>query len=175
MKSMKKSFALTILAVAAIIFTFSESKAQYNPYDDGRKIATVGLGFSGYGIPVFGRFEVPVVDNITVGAGVSYRSFGETFLGDDFNTSVIGISGLGNYHFNELLEINDSWDLYAGASLGFYIWNYNYDYSGSRTSGLGFDVQIGGRYFFSDNIAANLEFGGGNYLAGGTIGVSFLF
>ncbi len=177
MKSMKRNLTLSILAVAAFIFTFSDSKAQYNPYDDGRNIATIGVGFSNWGVPIYGRFEVPVVDNITVGGGLSYRSRTNTF----YRFTIIGISALGNYHFNELLELPDEFDLYAGASLGYYVWNISdrdnlgVDYTGSESSGLGFDVQIGGRYFFSDNLAANLEFGGGNQTSGGSIGISFLF
>lgn len=177
MKSMRTNFNL-LFAILAIAFVFNmeQAQAQYNPYDDGRKIGTVGVGFSNNGVPIFGRLEVPVVDNITVGGGLSYRRRSSGF----FNLSVLGISALGNYHFNELLELPDEFDFYAGVSLGYYIWNISADdddlvYRGSESSGIGFDAQIGGRYFFTDNIAANLEFGGGNQTAGGTIGISFLF
>jgi hypothetical protein len=176
MKSIRKSVTFLFAMIAiAMLFMSEQAQAQFNPYDDGRKIATIGVGFSSWGVPFYGRLEVPIADNITVGGGLSYRSRTSGF----FNYSIIGLTALGNYHFNELLELPDEFDFYAGASLGYYIWNVTADdgrnYNGSEASGIGFDAQIGGRYFFKDNIALNLEFGGGNQTAGGSIGLSFLF
>ena len=93
MKSMRTNFKL-LFAILAIAFVFNmeHAQAQYNPYDDGRKIGTVGVGFSNNGVPIFGRLEVPVVDNITVGGGLSYRRRSSGF----FNLSVLGITALGN-------------------------------------------------------------------------------
>ncbi|MEM1135219.1 MAG: hypothetical protein AAGI07_05220 [Bacteroidota bacterium] len=175
-----------LLFFVLIISSFSlaqNAKAQFNPYDDGRKIGTVGVGFSGWGIPIFGRLEVPIVDNITVGGGLSFRTYSESFAGSRWRHNIFGINALGNYHFNELFEFTDEWDLYAGLTLGYYAWGTSFDgnnidgvdYRGNGNGGLGIGAQIGGRYFFQDNIAVNLELGGGNVVAGGNIGVSFLF
>src|SRR5680860_1917862 len=86
---------------------------------------------------------------------------------------------IGNYHFNELLEMPSNWDLYMGLSLGFIVFSSKWDgpgssieYAGNGNSGLYLYAQIGGRYFFSDNIAVNLQLGGGNYFSGGKIGIT---
>jgi len=49
-----------------------------------------------------------------------------------------------------------------------------YLYPGSHTSGLGIGAQVGGRYYFSDNVGINIEFGGGNAFSGGKVGISIL-
>jgi outer membrane immunogenic protein len=84
----------------------------------------------------------------------------------------MGFSGNANYHFNTLLEIPQKWDFYAGLNIGFFAWLSPDDYYGSHKSGIGLGAQIGGRYYFSDKMGINLEFGGGNAFSGGKIGVS---
>lgn len=165
----------------ALIFS-NKTQAQYNPYDDGSKIFTVGIGATGWGIPIFGRLEVPVADNITVGGNVSYQSYSEKYSSYKWRHTIIGFGVLGNYHFNELFQISDEWDVYGGATLGYYVWNTKYDdngssfdYSGSGDGGFSLGLQIGGRYFFKDNMAVNLELGGGTVLSNGTVGLSILF
>jgi len=70
------------------------------------------------------------------------------------------------------LNIPSPWDFYAGLNLGFYSWNSPRDYEGSHTSGLGLGGQIGGRYYFSNKVGINLEFGGGNAFSGGKFGLT---
>jgi hypothetical protein len=65
------------------------------------------------------------------------------------------------------------WDIYAGVNVGFYVWNSPDRYTGSHSSGLGLGGQLGVRYFFTNSIGLNLEFGGGNAFNGGKIGLSF--
>jgi hypothetical protein len=77
-----------------------------------------------------------------------------------------------NYHFNHIMRIPRDWDFYAGLNLGFYVWTSPDDYDGDHTSGLGLGGQIGGRYYFTNALGVNLEFGGGNALNGGKIGLS---
>ena len=78
----------------------------------------------------------------------------------------------GNYHFNTLLDIPTNWDFYAGLNLGFYFWNSDDDYPGTRSSGLALGGQIGGRYYFSKKFGINLEAGGANAFSGGKFGVT---
>ncbi len=143
-----------------------------------------GLGISGWGVPLYVGVDFPVHEAITVGGNLSYQSkkesqsyFGYTL---EWKHTIIGISGRGDYHFNELLDLSEEWDLYGGLSLGYWFWNTKYtgdfeaEYSGSGSGGLGIYFQAGARYFFSDNVAMNLEVGGGNILSGGRIGVTFL-
>lgn len=177
---MKKMLLCSFIVVLAM--ATNSVQAQFNPYADNAKMLTAGIGVSSWGIPIFVRFEAPVADNITVGGGLSYQSKGENFFGSRWRHTIFGINARGNYHFNEVLDINDKWDLYAGLNLGYYIWNTTWDdsgsgidYSGSANGGLSLGIHLGGRYFISDNFGINVEVGGGTVLGGGTIGATFLF
>lgn len=169
---MKKPLLLSLI-VLSMVFAATTVKAQFNPYAENTKLLTAGVGVSGYGVPIFARIDIPVANNFTVGGGLSYQSFNR-FGATGF--SLIGIQARGNYHFNELFEITEEqWDVYGGASLGYYIYDTP---AGSFTGGLGglfLGIQIGGRYFVSDNIGLNLELGGGTVLSGANLGVTFLF
>lgn len=170
------------LAIILIVLVSSTSlvKAQFNPYTDKTNMITAGIGFSGWGIPIFARFEAPVADNITVGGALSFQTKTETWSAYKYTHNIFGIGARGSYHFNELIEIPNEWDLYAGLGLGYYIWNVKskdstgIDYAGSGDGGFSIGIHVGGRYFFNDKIGINLEFGGGTVLAGGTLGVTFL-
>lgn len=165
---MKKLLLIVCLTLSATIF------AQ-NPIEKGQAQINAGLGFSGWGIPVYVGFDYGIHEDITLGAEVSYRSYNETHFKSKYDFTIIGISGNGNYHFNRILGIDPTWDLYGGLNVGFYIWNSPSGYTGNRTSGLGLGLQIGGRYYFNDKIGINLELGGGNATSGGKIGISVKF
>ena len=85
---------------------------------------------------------------------------------EKYKSSIFGLSGNANYHFNTILEIPSNWDFYAGLNIGYFFWATSDDYPGTESSGLGLGAQIGGRYFFSRNFGLNLEFGGGNAFSG---------
>lgn len=151
-------------------------KAQA-PLQEGEMQINAGLGLSNYGLPLYGGLEFGVGDNISVGGEISYRGYHETYSSHKWNHSITTVAALGNYHFNELLDIPSEWDFYAGLSLGYSAWSSKldggggFDYSGRGGSGLYLVGQIGGRYFFKENIGINVELGGGNY-SGGKIGVT---
>lgn len=153
------------------IITTSVIFAQ-NPVSEGQSQFNAGVGLSSWGMPVYFGLDYGIQKDITLGGELSYRSYSENWDHDNYNHSVIGISGNGNYHFNSLLKIPTNWDFYAGLNLGLYIWNSPNNYGGSNSSGLGLDAQIGGRYYFTDKIGINLEFGGGNAFSGGKLGIS---
>lgn len=165
---MKKSVLLLVLAIATTGL-FAQS-----PIGKGGKQINFGTGFSSYGIPIYFGMDFGVHPDITVGFNGSFRSYSSGWDGDNYNHSVIGLFANGNYHFNTILNIPREWDFYAGLSLGYYIWSSGSGYKGSNTSGLGFDAQIGGRYYWSDRWGVNLEFGGGNAASGGRIGLSYI-
>jgi hypothetical protein len=144
-------------------------------------LLSVGVGASGWGIPVFVRYEHPVADNITVGGALSFQTKSENWSSYKYRHTITGLNARGSYHFNELLDAPSEWDFYAGASLGYYIWNTKYDgpgssfsYSGSGSGGFNIGAHVGATYFFNERLGATLELGGGSVLAGGTIGVTFL-
>ncbi len=132
-----------------------------------------GVGFSGWGIPVYVGLDFGVHPDITLGGELSFRSYNENYYSYKYRHTIIGILGNGNYHFNRIMNIPSPWDFYAGLNLGFYIVNSPSSYGGDRTSGLGLGAQIGGRYYFSNRWGINLEFGGGNYFSGGKFGFTF--
>jgi outer membrane immunogenic protein len=167
--------------VALSVLVSTNSFAQYNPYSDGSGLLSVGVGFSSWGVPVFVRYEHPVADNITVGGSVSYQSKSETYASYKWKHSITGLNARGSYHFNELLDAPNDWDFYAGASLGYFIWNTKYsgsgtifDYTGSGSGGFSISGHAGARYFVKDNLGITLELGGGSVLSGGTLGVTFI-
>lgn len=150
--------------------------AQFNPYTEEVKMLSVGLGVSGWGIPIYARFEMPIADNITVGGSLSFQSKNYSYTtAYKYRITYIGINGRGSYHFNELLNAPDEWDFYAGASLGYFIASYSGDDSPVLTGGstVSVGVHVGARYFLNEKIALNAEAGGGSALAGATIGVTF--
>ena len=164
---MKKGL-LTITLILAAVAVFAQS-----PLAIGQKQINAGVGFSSWGIPVYLGLDFGVHEDISVGGQLSFNSYRTKDSGVNYNHTIIGISGNGNYHFNRILNIPRDWDFYAGLNIGFYIWNSPDDYPGSHTSGLGLGAQIGGRYFFSDVFGLNLEFGGGNAFSGGKFGISY--
>ncbi|CAG1021088.1 hypothetical protein MTYM_00743 [Methylococcales bacterium] len=164
---MKKLF-IVLLLISTPVF------AQY-ALKNGAMQLNAGIGFSSWGLPVYAGLDFGVHKDISVGAEVSYRSYGEDWGNSKFNHTIIGISGNANYHFNNILQVDTKWDLYAGLNIGFYNWSSPGGYGGSGNSGLGIGAQVGGRYYFSNNLGLNLEFGGGNSFSGGKFGISYIF
>lgn len=154
-----------------LVFTASTIFAQ-SPLPKGKSQINAGVGFSTWGVPVYLGFDHGVHPDISLGAELSYRGYNDNWRDHKYRHSVIGVSGNANYHFNTVLNIPSNWDFYAGLNLGFYNWNSPNDYDGTHTSGLGLGAQIGGRYFFSDKVGVNLEFGGGNAFSGGKFGLT---
>ena len=161
----------TILSIGFLLFT-TVLFAQ-KPISKGQTQLNAGIGFSGWGMPVYVGLDYGVHPDISVGGELSYRSYSESFVGTKYSHSVIGIIGNGNYHFNRVMNIPSPWDFYAGLNLGFYSLSSPSNYGGSNSSGLGLGAQIGGRYYFSGKWGINLEVGGGNSVSGGKFGITF--
>ncbi len=166
---MKKLF---LAAAFALISGFSFAQS---PLPLGRNQLNFGVGLSEYGVPFYIGIDHSVHQDITIGAEFSYRSFNEKYNSYTYHHNIMGFSGNGNYHFNTVLNIPQTWDFYAGLNIGFYVWSSPDTYNGSHQSGLGLGAQVGGRYYFTDTIGINLEFGGGNAFSGGKFGLSFKF
>ncbi len=174
-----------IVALLFSIATFSQGTLK-----EGKTQLNAGLGFSGWGTPVFLGLDYGLGNNFTLGGEVSYRSYSNNYnygYGNDYqyNYSIIGLGANVNYHFNQVLDLPSKWDLYGGASLNYFIWNNSYKYNGSNsnnvfnpnyanTSGIGFGLQAGVRYFFNSKWGINFETGGGS-IFGGKIGLTYKF
>lgn len=160
-----------ILLVALVLtsgFLFSQS-----PLPLGKSQLNVGVGFSEWGVPFYLGIDHSVHKDITIGGEFSFRSYHENWHSAKYRHNIMGFSGNANYHFNSILIIPKVWDFYAGLNLGFYVWSSPDAYDGNNNSGLGLGAQVGGRYYFSDRIGVNLEFGGGNAFSGGKFGLTF--
>jgi len=184
MNKLKSTILFSTLLVVMLVCV-NQANAQFDPKTNNTKMLTVGAGISGWGVPLFVRFEAPVANFITVGGNLSYQSHTKTLTSFTSNkVTAIGINGRGSYHFNDVFGASNDWDFYAGASLGLYIWkSENLFYSDPllppsvvefSENRLGVAGHAGARYLINEKIALNLELGGGNLLAGGTIGVTFL-
>lgn len=161
---MKKIFALLVVLIG---FTYSYAQA---PPGNGGKQLNAGVGLSGFGVPIYFGLDFGVHQDITIGPEFSFRSYYDA----PYTHSIFVLGFNGNYHFNTLLDISSEWNLYAGLTLGYYVWSSPDDYTGSFGSGIGLDGQIGGRYFFSEKFGLNLEFGGGT-ITGGKFGITYKF
>lgn len=164
---MKKSLFVIVL-ISTACFAFSQS-----PLYKGTSQLNIGVGLSNSGIPVYIGIDHSVLRDLTLGGELSYRAYNENWQNNYYNHSIIGLSGNVNYHFNSLFGISPRWDLYAGPNVGFYIWTSPDGYTGNSSSRLGLGGQVGGRYYFTNSLGVNLEFGGGNAFTGGKLGLSF--
>ena len=181
---MKKGLLNWLLAGLALLGTIPGSQAQFNPYEDRSLLGNAGFGFSGYGLPLYVSVDIGVANNITVGGGVSFQTNTESInLGVEnfrWRHTIFGVSARGDYHFNELMDLPQPWDVYAGLSLEYYSWTTKLKegtggtYTGSGSGGLGLSARVGVRYFFKENLGINLEFGGGSVLSSGRIGITLL-
>lgn len=155
-KYMKK-YILILLLIPA--FAFSQQALNVKQWQ-----VNAGLGFSNWGLPIYGGFDYMFHKDMSLGAQGELRLWNSAMA--------IGASGNWNYHFNRLAQIPNNWDLYAGLNVGFYSWM-----NGLTGTGLGLGLQIGGRYYFTKAIGVNLELGGGvgngGGAGGGRLGVSF--
>ena len=183
---MKKTYLCSLFVIGSLLFQSLDGFCQFNPYDNKPFIFGAGIGISGYGVPIYTMLDLAIADNITVGGGIAYQTNTESAFSSlasvKWRHNIFSIVARGNYHFNEILDLPDQWDLYGGVGLGYYIWNTKLSegssgvsYSGSGSGGLGVSVRAGGRYFFNEKIAANAELGGGSILSAARVGVTVLF
>ena len=170
---MKKTI-LTLVAIFSLsIFSF----AQNGAFSNGDKLLNLGIGLNSYysgGNPLGASLEFGITDDISVGANIDYLS--TKYNGYKFSAFYFGARA--NYHFNELLEINnDQVDLYGGLSIGYRSFSWKDNVYGSSlgktySSGTYAALIVGGRYYFSDNIGAFMELGVGG-ATNAHIGVAF--
>ena len=172
MKSLKTLFFALFIGGAC-----ATASAQGGAFD----YINAGIGVSGWGSPIYVGVDKTVADKITVGGVLSAQRKTERWglLGTNYRRvhTVIGIGANANYHF---LEPTDEFDVYAGATLGYYIWNTRSTEAGVATNsgdglgGVGVGLQVGGRYDL-DKVIIHAEVGGGTVFSSARVGVSFPF
>lgn len=170
---MKKNLLLTALLFFTITSTtLAQSKLAFN---NGDNLLNVGVGL---GSPFFGTgyssslpfnptvsFEHGISDAISIGAMVSYADskYGFAVPGEaySFKESATFLGVRGSYHFDQLLELPEKFDLYAGASLGYVAVGFsdNQGYTGSVGSAVGLGVFGGAKYYLGSNVSGYGELG----------------
>ena len=159
-------FSLSFVVIATLLFSQNPVNRRYTQIN-------AGVGLSGWGVPFYVGLDHYITHDISLGGEFSYRGYNEHYQSYYYNHNIIGISGNLNYHLNSLLNIPNRWDFYLGPNIGFYSWTSPDGYTGNHSSGLGLGGQVGARYYFTNKVGINLEFGGGNAFAGGKLGLSF--
>ena len=162
----KLLFSLSFVVIATLLFSQNPVNRRYTQIN-------AGVGLSGWGVPFYVGLDHYITHDISLGGEFSYRGYNEHYQSYYYNHNIIGISGNLNYHLNSLLNIPSRWDFYLGPNIGFYSWTSPDGYTGNHSSGLGLGGQVGARYYFTNKVGINLEFGGGNAFAGGKLGLSF--
>jgi len=176
-----KAFLMVIAFVGSMAFADAQIAVKDSKFLNlGLGIGTnlySGVHYSGQVPPISASFEYVIKDelfdensSLGVGGYLGYTAYKWTSgdYGWKYSSIVIGPRGYLHYSFVDKL------DTYTGLTLGYNIltskWTGSAAEWGSASSGgLAYAWFVGGRYFFSDNIAAMAELGYGiTYL---TIGV----
>ena len=143
--------------IVAILFVTTAMYAQNGgvaPLAKGEQQLNFGLGFNNNGIPLYVSYDFAVHKDVTVTPQLNVT------LDDNVR---FGFLVKGDYHWNYLIGIPSNWDFYSGLRLGFDF------YDGGSDLDLG--IQVGGRWYWSERWALNLEIAGGTGF-GTTLGVS---
>jgi len=159
-----KRIGLLICALSVASLSIAQDTGEKVSVERSKLQFNLGVGYSTWGLPVYVGLDYWITEEITFGLEAAAR------LHIFPSYANFGGSVNGNYHFARLLGLPDEIDLYAGVSAG----PYYSTYSGwSKHFRFGLSGQIGGRYYFKDNMALMLEAGGGT-LSGGKVGLTFL-
>lgn len=112
------------------------------------------------GVPINASLDYGINENISVGGYLGYLSSTSNYGYGKFTYSNFILGARGAYH-HELVEDVDT---YGGLMLGYNIASAKWSGTGSATAssgGLVYNVFVGGRYHFADNIGAFAELGFG--------------
>jgi len=152
---------VAVFTCCSLAFPAAPRKNVRLQFHKGDSFLTPQVGINSWAVPFGASYEYAVTDNIGVGGG-AMAWFWE-------GASVIIPSVDGAYHFTKLGV--DKLDLFAGAGIGFAIYNAGRGVSGS--SGLYLSPFVAGRYWLSDKIALSLRLNFG--IIGDWSGVGGLF
>jgi hypothetical protein len=163
-----------ILVVAALLVSATSAFAQNPEFSKGNLIVgpRVGLGYFGSGVGFGVSGEYGVLPQLGVVGSLGYSGFSSGFW--NYTNIIIAVGA--NYHF-DLLKV-PKLDTYGGLNIGYNIGSYTYNgpggsgvFDGVGYSGFIWGFTLGGRYYFSNNLAGVLELGYGlGYLR---VGVDF--
>lgn len=153
---MKKiTLLLMLVAISSGVFAQKDGVA---PLAKGEHQLNFGIGFNNYGLPVYASFDFAVHKDVTVTPQINL------VIDDNIR---FGALVKADYHWNYLIGIPSDWDFYSGARVGF----ISGDSNDPDYNGFDFGIQVGGRWYWSEKWALNLEFAGGTGF-GTVLGVS---
>ncbi len=149
--------ALFVACLISASLLPSVVRAQFNSLVLGPE-----LGLYGSGAVLGGMIEGPVSSPNSSGGrwAIAGRIDFWSYSTVDYTYTAIPLAGYVDYHF---AFSDPRWDLFLGLGLGYAI--VSESYSGDLTanyaynSGLFLAAQVGGRYFFSPNVAIRAELG----------------
>lgn len=152
-----------IIFAVALLLGIGTASAQ--TFAEGTSVIQCGVGLgSDFGLPIGLSYEYGISEKLGVGAYAGYASKTETlaFFGDlKYTYTLFGARG--NYHFFQ----SDKMDAYAGILLGYNAASISVSNSPAgavapaAASAMIYGGHVGGRYYFSDNLAAFGEVGYG--------------
>jgi hypothetical protein len=163
---MKQKFllitSLVVMQFSAMAQTSasSKSKSDFSPvFSKSDKVVSASIGFGGgLGLPITVSGEYGITDNIGVGATLGYARYDYAIIAGAINNILIGARG--NYHY----QFVDKLDTYAGLTVGYNVASYTGSGAilpGASFGGVFAGGTVGGRYYFSKNLAAQAELGYG--------------
>jgi hypothetical protein len=194
---MRDNLFTKTLGVFLFCAIFSVGVNAQNVFSKGDNNLNLGIGIgsvlggtAGYSTttpPLSVSYERGIVDqlfddksSLGIGAYLGYASNKSTLIsggnnfGWKYNYTIFGVRGALHY------QLVDKLDTYAGLMLGYNSVSSTYygdnsliQGSVANGSGMGWSLFIGGRYYFTDNVAAFAELGYG--IAYLQLGVSFKF
>jgi hypothetical protein len=185
-----------LFIAAVLLFGFSSNNSNAQSFENGDNVLSAGLGLGsslgGYtyssqtpGISIqfeHGNWDIGGPGVISLGGYLGYKSYsyGYAYPGYSYNQkwsyTIIGLRSA--YHYNGI--DNKNLDVYGGVMLSYNILSYKYSssdpkfdylYHGNYGSEVGLSIYLGGRYYFTDNVAGFLEVGYGISIF--TIGAAF--
>jgi hypothetical protein len=174
---MKKIVLILLLGCAFILGQAQEE----SPTLKGNSQLNFGTGvFGGSGglnlIPVHLGMDFFIVNNLSTGFDFSWRYYAsQDNVG---NPSLLCLQAVIDYHFNQIMNLSNPWDFYAGFKIGtgymttdkdLEVFNLHYD-NGFK---FVFDARAGIRYYFNNNVALNSEIGVTSVSGTKTTGASF--
>jgi len=143
---------LIILISLIFLLTLTVNAGTY--FKKGGKYLTPQLGLNSYAVPFGVSYGMGITDNIEVGGTVMAYFWSDAW----YSYSVITPSLDVLYHFTSLKL--ESFDLFAGLTIGYSIVSWSsdyYDYAESYGSSLFLSPNIGARYFFNKKFAVSLR------------------
>lgn len=122
--------------------------------------AQLGLG-GGFGLPISVVYEKAINEKMGVGGMLGYGRYSTGITGFNYSVNNILIGGRFHYH----LYTTDKIDVYGAANLGYNVASASYPSSWTlpkaKVGGVYWGINAGGRYYFSEKLAAVAELGYG--------------